>query len=604
MRKLIAVLSSLVLAAATATVFAVQARNHAIGLATAELSSRVSGTAVQLRTSDRVLAAQLAVAAWHLSHTPEARGAVLSALVNLDPPRRSNADTDNPADAVAFSSDGLLLVARGLEASIWKLGNEPRFTDSPIALLQSGQLRSAVFSHNGRWLATSSVDNVVRLWAVDDALRGKVQLTPISPIPATAGSVVFSQDDKLLVTGGRTPETIQLWDMTTGKPQPAGMIHAHDREVSAVAISPDGHYLASASANGTAKLWDIAEPHSPKPLSPVGQDMDGVYSVAFSPNGKTLATANSDTTARLFDVNKPTAPRQLWTLDGHLRPVSGVAFSADRHTLVTTSQDSTARLWNVSDPGHPILLATPLAGKNDTIRSVAFSPDRHTLVTVQGNNVILWETDVDLAITEICETVPSSIKPDQWDRYFPEQNYQPTCPAHADSPFRNPTMTAPASSTPLIALNSKKCIVIKDDGAPIGAPAHQVNCANAPGEKWALLPADPAVAAGNAGDRVFYIRNAVSNMCLESSDAERRFGDATQVVQRRCGNNDVQRWILRVLSRGADSLDVVFMGLRHKDCLNINGESIDNGTYVIRYPCHEPNHTNEIFQINADAYPH
>lgn len=129
--------------------------------------------------------------------------------------------------------------------------------------------------------------------------------------------------------------------------------------------------------------------------------------------------------------------------------------------------------------------------------------------------------------------------------------------------------------------------MIKDDGAPIGAPAYQVSCADAPGEKWALLPADPAAAPRNAGDRVFYIRNAVSNMCLESSDAERTFGDATQVVQRRCDASDAQRWILRVLGQRADSLDVVFMGPRRKGCLNIIGESTANGAYVVRWPCHE-----------------
>lgn len=47
----------------------------------------------------------------------------------------------------------------------------------------------------------------------------------------------------------------------------------------AVAISVDGQYLASAESNGTAKLWDITTPVSPKFVSVVEQDKDDICAV-------------------------------------------------------------------------------------------------------------------------------------------------------------------------------------------------------------------------------------------------------------------------------------------------------------------------------------
>lgn len=143
------------------------------------------------------------------------------------------------------------------------------------------------------------------------------------------------------------------------------------------------------------------------------------------------------------------------------------------------------------------------------------------------------ETDVDRAVTEICATVTSPLGPDQWQRYFPGRKYESTCPERADSELRNAPTEAPTGSTSLAASNSGMCVVIKDDGAPIGAPAHQFDCTGVLGEKWTLRDA-PAAAAGNTGDHLVGIVNAASGMCLESADAERKFGDATQIVQRPC----------------------------------------------------------------------
>jgi len=74
---------------------------------------------------------------------------------------------------------------------------------------------------------------------------------------------------------------------------------------------------------------------------------DIVYGAAFSPDGKLLATASGDGTTRLWNVGTPAFCARVLT--GHTGIVSAVAFSPDGALIATASFDGTARLWEVGD---------------------------------------------------------------------------------------------------------------------------------------------------------------------------------------------------------------------------------------------------------------
>jgi WD40 repeat protein len=81
--------------------------------------------------------------------------------------------------------------------------------------------------------------------------------------------------------------------------------------VYAVAFAPDGRRLAAASTDGTAWLWDVADPA--RPGQPVGlvASADPLFALAFSPDGVTLAAGGADRAVHLWTVDPQRAAAEL-----------------------------------------------------------------------------------------------------------------------------------------------------------------------------------------------------------------------------------------------------------------------------------------------------
>ena len=125
------------------------------------------------------------------------------------------------------------------------------------------------------------------------------------------------------------------------------LVGRSEAQITALAISPDGRRLLTASIDKTARLLD---PESAKALLTLMGPSGELCSAQFSPDGRLLVTASWDGTARLWDA---ATGKHIFEPMQHKGPVYSAQFSHGGRLVVTASEDKTARLWDGAT-GKPI----------------------------------------------------------------------------------------------------------------------------------------------------------------------------------------------------------------------------------------------------------
>ncbi|WP_043627561.1 caspase, EACC1-associated type [Nonomuraea candida] len=389
-RGVIASLSVLFLAAAAGAVVALVQSSGSARLAGEAARQRDEALSRRLATAanaagDTSLGAQLALTAYRLSATPEARGALLGSLSR--PVGARMIGHTGPVERVAYRADGRVAVTASgdFTARLWNVADPLRPAALGVVRGHTGPVLAAAFTANGKILATGSADGTARLWEVSDT-AGPRALATLKGHAEQLGSVSFSPKGDVLATAS-TDGSMRLWNVADpARPAQVAAVE-QDSDVTRAAFSPDGRLVALATTGGAIHLLDVRTPAKPARLATLTSAEGAVRSVAFAPDGSSLASSSATGAVQLWDI---TATKLVGTARGHSGPVDDVAFSPDGAVLASASADGTAGLWSVENPGAPERTAT-LAGFPDGVTGVAFSPDGQNLATAATDGVArLW----------------------------------------------------------------------------------------------------------------------------------------------------------------------------------------------------------------------
>jgi WD40 repeat protein len=286
-------------------------------------------------------------------------------------------------------------------------------SESHVRLVMRGQsdrLVEAVYSPDGKIVATFSVDGTAALW---DSATGEKKSDLVAHTDVIK-AMVFSPSGEMLVTAS-SDETAVVWDVKTG--MQVSMIDARSGSLNGAVFSNDNKLIALSSESGGVSVWDARTGELTKTLEKGGNF--GAHSVAFSPNGKLIAATYGNGTAHIWQTSDWA---HLKVLTGHNRQknVVGVAFSPDDQTILTASADGTARIWDVATGAQKFkllfsdneVLEEPVKsggghaiGSNQIIMEgqflASFSPDGKLIITVDDYTVRLWEAASGKKLTEL-----------------------------------------------------------------------------------------------------------------------------------------------------------------------------------------------------------
>jgi WD40 repeat protein len=172
--------------------------------------------------------------------------------------------------------------------------------------------------------------------------------------------------------------------------------------ISRVKFSPDSQLIASANADGTAKIWLLNGQdykilnHCSKVNDVTFSDDKKVNDVTFSDDGNLIATAGNDKTVKIWSRNGKLI-KTLKGIKGDTHSFTRIIFSSDGKLIAAVNNNYTVKIWNTSD--YKLLMTLNKDNKlinnelnNHEFLSISFSPDSQQIAASSTDKTIkIWK---------------------------------------------------------------------------------------------------------------------------------------------------------------------------------------------------------------------
>ena len=319
---------------------------------------------------------------------------------------------------VSVSRDSRLIVSAGRDYTVKLWDIDGNFLNE--FKIPGIKIRDVNISRDGQFIAAACDDSIVRVWRINGQplwdLKGHegavqtVKFSPESVILASGGddrtirlwdmktgellSTLKGHHDRILAVdfhptmprliSGSSDNTVKFWTLINLRPliAPYNSLLAHKNWIYDVEYSADGNMFATASANGSIKLWSS----DGTLLEEFDKPGVRMTDVSFSEDGELLSSAGGDNTIRIYALKTLVSVKRL---EGHTSGLKDLDYSPGGNIIASTATDGTIRLWNSDNYRLLTTIKT-----NGNIRDVDFAmTDKGYMLLAAGynNTVQFWK---------------------------------------------------------------------------------------------------------------------------------------------------------------------------------------------------------------------
>ncbi|MFL6263862.1 MAG: TIR domain-containing protein [Thermoanaerobaculia bacterium] len=238
---------------------------------------------------------------------------------------------------------------------------------------------SVAVSPDGKWVASGSRDNTVRIWDLEIGecraiLQGHTSEVTSVAITPDGKRILSASDDK----------SVRVWDASSGRT--LAELDGHKKAVWSVVALRDNARALSGGFDRTLRLWDLASGKCLKIIEGGPASADQIFSTVVDAAGTRALSGDRDERVRLWDLE---TGQCLATLKGHSDVVKSVQVTPDGRFAISGSSDKTVKIWDLQ-AGRCV---GTLEGHQNDVDSVAISPHGNLIASTgfQDKTVRLWD---------------------------------------------------------------------------------------------------------------------------------------------------------------------------------------------------------------------
>ena len=261
---------------------------------------------------------------------------------------------------------------------LWSAATGYVFWEDPL-MHERKPIADVTWSPSSQFFASDDNFGGLVLWGVQE------RAIKYYSLPASSLAVAWgASGDHLIAAGG---DRVYVFDDPVGHKLDLtdSPYTGHTDVINALAISPDSVNAVSVANDGTAQIWAIESATNQLDIScePSEQPVE-LSSVAYSPDGRWIAIGSEDKSVQIWDV----ANRRFASTYYHDKAVRSIAWSPDSRSIASGGDDNVVHLCNIDHNGHATLYFT-YTGHHDNVLSVAWL-DEKSVVSAGGKEVHIW----------------------------------------------------------------------------------------------------------------------------------------------------------------------------------------------------------------------
>ncbi|HNW57523.1 MAG TPA: hypothetical protein PLR88_00990 [Bacteroidales bacterium] len=286
----------------------------------------------------------------------------------------------------------------------WSLDNN----EKALQIIYSGTdiIEVLAVSPDASWLALGSANSSIRMIP----LKGNDAEYEMKGHSGKIKSLIFSFDGKYLYSASLDGKVLK-WDIAA---RTSTNITNGSMQITSIDVSANGKHIAGLNSKGDVVVWDPAKSSDIFSIETANKN---IKVIRFNPDNNLLAIGDVNGNVELWNIN---LRKRISEVKAHSAQINDIQFNTTLKQMATASNDKTIKIYNIEDPADLTEPPVTFTDNEGFILVIQFSPDGQMIVSgayTGSENLVCRPTHVDYMVRDICNIVTRNMTQDEWNTY-------------------------------------------------------------------------------------------------------------------------------------------------------------------------------------------